>query len=181
MVRGDRVSGAHRVLDHVERFVMALCAFLIVVIAVVVMWQVVSRYIAGTSATWAPEFAAIAFVWLSMLALAVGIRGHRHLHIDLLGRIGRRYRWLALVTAGIGGLVVIVSFALLAYYGIQGVELALNRTLPGTGFSYSWVASAVPVGAALAVIFAIETLVRDMKRDEPLGEPETTEDEEVML
>lgn len=163
-----------RLFDGFERLLLAVCALLLLVIATVVLWQVVSRYIAGTSATWAPEVATIAFVWLSMLAIAVGVRWHRHLRIDLVGRLATSRVGAALIN-GVAGLVVVVSFGFLAYYGAVGLEVAMNRSLPGTGFSFAWVASAVPVGAAIALVFAIETLLRDLQQDQ-VEEPDNEEE-----
>jgi len=154
-----------RILDVFEQSILRICAFLMLVIAIVVLWQVISRYIAGTSATWAPEVAAIAFIWLSMLAIAVGMRGHKHLRIDIVGSINKS-RWLALVQITVAGIVVISSLGALAYYGTQGLQIALSRTLPGTGLSFAVAAFAVPVGAAIGMIFAVETFIRDLKRRE---------------
>lgn len=146
-----------RVLNTLDVITQILCAIALGVVVVAVSWQVLSRYVTSTSSPWTSELAALAFVWLSMFAIALGVRRGRHMVLDIWEYLKYR-RWLnnAIWVFSIG--VVIVVLGLLAYYGFNGLSASFSRKMPALGISNGWMSLAVPVGCTLALVFAIESL-----------------------
>ena len=84
----------HRLLGRLDLAVQMLCILLLGVVIVGVMWQVLARYVTRDSTAWTAELASYAFVWLAMLAIALGVRRGRHMVLDIWEYVRYR-RWLA--------------------------------------------------------------------------------------
>lgn len=146
---------------------------LLATVVVAVSWQVFSRYIAQSSSTWTAELAQYSFVWLAMLAIALGVRRGRHMVLDIWEYVPYR-RWIVRTVDTLAALVVVAVLALLVLYGLENLGPAWRRQVPTLGVPYAWVVLAVPVGSALALVFGIEAWWKTFhtrKPDTP-GEPE---------
>ncbi len=142
-------------LDWLDLVLQIVGVLLLSAVTISVTLQVFSRYITQTSIPWTAELATYSFVWLSMIAIALGVRRGRHMLLDVWDYLPYR-RWLTVAVETVAVVVVVVVLILLAYYGSQGLEVAFSRSLPGLGIAYGWVTLAVPVGSILALIFALE-------------------------
>ncbi|MGB3954745.1 MAG: TRAP transporter small permease [Brooklawnia sp.] len=146
-----------KALDALDRVVQYLCVAALGVTVVAVFWQVLSRYVTSQSSPWTSDLAAFSFVWLSMFAIALGVRRGRHMVLDIWEYFRYR-RWLNNTIWIISIGVVMAVLFLLAFFGIQGLGPAFSRRMPGLGISNGWMSLAVPVGAILSLIFAAEAL-----------------------
>ncbi|MGO3884916.1 MAG: TRAP transporter small permease [Mycetocola sp.] len=139
-----------------------MTVLLLAVVAISVTWQVIARYITSSSSAWTSELATNAFVWLAMFAIALGVRRGRHMKLDIWEFLPYR-RWVSITVDTLAAIAVVAVLALLVVFGIEVLEPAFRRDLPGLGISYGWVALAVPVGCGLSLIFAIEAWVRTIR------------------
>lgn len=160
-----------RVLDVLEKLLEAACVLALSVIVLAVSWQVLARYVTQASTAWAPEVAQIAFVWLSLLAIPVGLRHGRHMLIDVWFSVPGRSFQTAVSTVSM--LIVVGVSLVLAYYGWNVLEVAMRRTLPGLGISSGWMNLAVPVGFVLCAVYAVEAWW-DGTRAHRLDDPDLT-------
>lgn len=142
-------------LDWLDLLLQIVGVLLLGAVTVSVTLQVFSRYITQSSIPWTAELASYSFVWLSMIAIALGVRRGRHMLLDVWDYLPYR-RWVIVLIDTIAAAVVVGVLVLLIWFGAQGLGAAFNRSLPGLGIPYGWVTLAVPAGSALALIFAIE-------------------------
>ncbi|MFV0405881.1 MAG: TRAP transporter small permease [Propioniciclava sp.] len=143
-----------KVLDILERICQVGAVVALVLVVIAVAWQVTARYVTQASTAWAPELAQIAFVWCSLLSIAIGVRHGRHMMIDVWS--GVKNVWVQRAITTVAAVIVIGVSATIGYFGYNMLEVAMRRTLPGLGISAGWANLAVPVGFALCVIFALE-------------------------
>lgn len=131
---------------------------LMVVLCVDVFLGVFSRYVMGKTFTWYDEIARLCFVWIVFLGMAVGVRRAAHFRLHLLvDRFPPRLRYAAQVV----GVLAVVGFgALLVWQGRLLVELGQFQTTPVMGLSKAYVYASMPVGGALAIVFALPYLGR---------------------
>lgn len=151
-----RVPGpAGRALDAIDVALQVICMALMVVVVVSVMVQVLARYVTEQSTAWTAELASYSFVWLAMLAIALGVRRGRHMLLDIWEYISYR-QWLNRLINTVAAVIVLSVLALLVWYGIEALGPAWRRLAPGLNISTGWVALAVPVGSAFALLFGLE-------------------------
>ncbi|MFV0452544.1 MAG: TRAP transporter small permease [Propioniciclava sp.] len=158
-----------RALDLLERICQVGAVVALVVVVIAVAWQVTARYVTQASTAWAPELAQIAFVWCSLLSIAIGVRHGRHMMIDIWG--GVKNVWFQRAVTTFAAVVVVGVSATIGYFGYNMLGIAMRRTLPGLGISAGWANLAVPVGFGLCVIFALE-----IWWDQMTGRPQPADD-----
>ncbi|MER5674586.1 TRAP transporter small permease [Pseudonocardia alni] len=181
-----RPDPVDRVLRTVENAAAAVGLAGVVVTVVLIVTDVALRYLLGAPLSWSVGFVGdYALVGLFFLGLSYTVREGAHVRIDLvhkrLGPGGRR----GLAVAG-----SLLTAAFLALVGWGGYLLTAGAVrygdIPLAGASeLSWPvwtsAVMVPVGAGLAVVRALHTLVLDLRSPAPAAPaaPLTTTAEEI--
>lgn len=142
-------------LDRLDLVLQVVTVVLLSIVIASVTIQVFSRYITQNSLPWTSEVASYAFVWLSMIAVALGVRRGRHMVLNVWEYAPYK-KWLARTIETVAGIVIVGVLIALIWYGFEALGPAWRRESPGMGISFGWVSLAVPVGAAFSLIFAIE-------------------------
>jgi TRAP-type C4-dicarboxylate transport system permease small subunit len=140
-------------LQQVERLLSAVTAVILGLLALLVGWQVVARYVFSTGIFWAEELSLLAMMWGTMLGAAGCIWTDSHVRLNILiDRLPAGARaWMLTVMDGI-----IVWFAF--WIVKEGILLA-QRTMGGQmsalhipiGITYV----ILPVAAVLMIIFTV--------------------------
>lgn len=172
-----------RILSGIDRILQILCVTLLGIVVLAVSWQVLSRYVTASSAPWTVELASYSFVWLSMIAIALGVRRGRHMVLDIWEYVPYR-RWLMRILETITAAIVVAVLAALVWYGFEALPASFRRNSPGLDISFGWVALAVPVGAAFSLIFAIEAwwkLFHAPQGVDPLTAPVLYQPDDVII
>ncbi|MGF3057095.1 TRAP transporter small permease [Microbacterium sp. YY-01] len=159
-----------RIMNGLDKAVQWLCVVFMALVVFAVSWQVLARYVTRASSSWTVDLAALAFVWLSMFAIALGVRQGRHMVLDIWEFFAHR-RWLTVLITTVASLLVLLTIAALVWYGFQALPSAMRRTMPGLGVPFGLVSLAVPVGSILCAIFAVEAWVRTVMNKDLEADP----------
>lgn len=159
-----------RMLTLLDRIVQWACVIALATITVAVSWQVITRYVTRDSATWTVEVASLAFVWLSMLAIALGVRQGRHMVLDIWDYLPQ-HRWLRVTVTTVASVLVLGTLIALTVFGMEALPSAMRRNLPGIDLPFGLISLAVPVGSAIAGIFAIEAWWKLVREPDPDADP----------
>jgi TRAP-type C4-dicarboxylate transport system permease small subunit len=153
---GDVPSGAEGLRLHpVESIVLG--GLLLIVTSLLVL-QMVGRFAGSSAFGWSEEGARYAFIWVVFLGAGVAVRTRNHIMADVLrpssdGRLA--LAWLAFLE-----LIVALTAACLLKYGIDFVRVTSNMVMVSLGVSMAYVAAAVPVGAAVMLVWSIANIGR---------------------
>lgn len=159
-----------RALSALDSIVQWLCVVCLGAILVSVTWQVVSRYVTRDSASWTTEVASLAFVWLAMLAIALGVRQGRHMVLDIWEYLPQ-HRWLRVTVTTVASALVLFTLAVLVFYGFEALPSALRRNMPGVNLPFGLISLAVPVGCAISALFAVEAWWKLVRNPDPDVDP----------
>ncbi|EPX79413.1 Tripartite ATP-independent periplasmic transporter, DctQ component [Litoreibacter arenae DSM 19593] len=102
-------------VDRIDRSTLFLVVGAMAAMAILVVGQVIFRYVFNSAIDWAEEVARLAFVWAMFLAIPHGIRRGVHVGIDALvvrfsqGLQDRLFRLSALIGAAL--MAVIFAYA----------------------------------------------------------------------
>ena len=142
-------------IDGLNRLLGWALAALLAAIAVVVMIQVLVRFIltaigVDVRASWTEELARYLLCWMVFLGAAYGCRKAQLMALDfavskLPGALGQAARYLSL-------LLCLGFFLLLVQVGWSFVEFGRTESSPVMRLSMHWIYAAIPVGAALMVV-----------------------------
>ncbi|MER7436572.1 TRAP transporter small permease [Pseudonocardia alni] len=167
-----RPGPVDRVLRTVENAAAAVGLTGVVVTVALIVIDVALRYLVGAPLSWSVGFVGdYALVGLFFLGLSYTVREGAHVRIDLVHkRLGPAGRRMLAVT---GSALTAVFLALVGYGGLLLTAGALRHgDVPLAGASeLSWPvwtsAVLVPIGAGLAVLRSLHTLVHDLRGPEP--------------
>jgi C4-dicarboxylate transporter DctQ subunit len=139
-----------------------VCSLLLAFMCLMVVLQVVLRYVFNFSFVWSEELIRYLMIWMVMIGSALVQDKNEHVRIDffpmLAGPRGRR----AMET-----LFRLCTLVFLAIIAIKGVKMVyFNRLFESSGLRVSmlWASLAIPVGALLMGAYTTRDLVRDGRR-----------------
>ncbi|MBZ8134364.1 TRAP transporter small permease [Afifella sp. IM 167] len=148
-----------RLNDSAERWAMLwLYAFITLVIVI----EVLRRFVFDYSSLWGEEAARFAFIYLVWISAAVGIRNRAHIRFDILANL-LPPRPAALLSA-FGNVAVIVFAVFAVYWSLDPImtSLRFGSVTEGLRLSRAWFLVAVPLGFTLVVIRALMVLWDDL-------------------
>ncbi|MFC1858578.1 TRAP transporter small permease [Thermodesulfobacteriota bacterium] len=160
----------HKLCD----FLVAACKFMVMVMvplmAIIVIAQVVMRYVFKSPFIWAEEAARYLLIWIACLGSAYAVREKFHISVLFFHE---KLQGHAKDSA-----TMIIHFLVIGFFVIcvvSGFSLARSewgQISPGLGMRMSWVLISVPVGFSIMTLFTLEELFADIGKiikQEPLG------------
>ena len=154
------MTARRRPLDFLRTVLGSLCATLLAVLLLAVLWGVVSRYLLGGQARWTEESARMLLVWLTFAGAALAF-GHRaHLGLDAL--VMRFDPAVRRFSAGLAQVLVLIFAGYLLVYGGGRLCLetfALGQMLITLPVAKGWIYLSVPFAGICIAAFAIEEMI----------------------
>lgn len=144
------------------KIVVAICAIICIVILLVDVFQVLSRYIINAGFVFAEDVAVFGMLWMMALGISIGTINHEHLLINIIDSI---------VSAKGKKIVMFIVDIVLILAGVMMVWVGILSANANKGFVQSMLGidefhRYVPVfvGGALTIIAAIECVVEQILR-----------------
>ncbi len=155
-----------------ERLAMLwLYAFIVLVIVI----EVLRRFVFDYSSIWGEEAARYAFIYLVWIGAAVGVRNRSHISFTIIADL-LPARWAALLSA-LGNIAVVVFAVAALYWSVEPVltSLRFGSVAEGLRLPRAWFLIAVPLGFSLVVARALGAMWEDVEaflanRRPPSGE-----------
>lgn len=143
-----------RALDILFKSIDAICRLLLLFLTVSVLTTVFGRYVLNSTPRWGEELALTLIVWLSLLAVPVGLRNGWHIRLDLAQRL---LPSIAKRGLGVFDWILSMTFAVMfVWYGVKLANQNLSNLMPGLGISAFWQYLSVPVSGVLIIIALLE-------------------------
>lgn len=141
-------------LDRVTTTLSGWIASLSLAVAVAAgFWQVVSRFLLQSPATWSEALVRLALIWMVFLGLSVALRQGALVSIDIAHRYSSgRVRGLIETLTLISNLILMAT---LLWFGILMTQRVWFQEMAGLDISISWGYAAIPVGCLFAAIGTI--------------------------
>ena len=135
---------------------MAVVAILAMILTAAVFW----RYALNNAIPWSEELSKYLMVWLTFLGAPIALRHGSHINIDLLQQLmpPRGQQAFHLVIH----LVVVATMVLVFWYGLSFAQLGARQVATSFRLSMVWMYVAVPVGAVLVALVAVEHSLKSL-------------------
>jgi len=136
-----------------------LAVLLFATLTAVVLLQVVSRLLLHLPLIWSEEAARFLFFWVVLLGAAMSVRRRRHFTLDVLPRHWREGQGTGrLLLDSFPDLCVLGFGAFLVVQGLGYVEAGTFRTATNSRVNMALVYAAIPLFAALSVVYSVLNL-----------------------
>ncbi len=149
-----------RIVKYLESIETNICRLLLMLMSVIVVVQVFSRYLFNYSFVWAEELVRYLMIWMVMIGAARVQAMSEHIRIDffpmLAGPRGRRLMDTVFRLCTLTFLIILF---------VKGIKIAaFNRLFESSGLRISmlWPTLAIPIGALLIILYTLKGLVQDI-------------------
>ena len=130
----------------------------------IILVEVVRRYVFGDSSPWGEMTARYAFVYLTYVAAAEGVRQGRHIKIDLVPNLLSPFPkfLLRLYTDAL----ILVLAALVIYFSLELIDIQWSAgiIMPAADLNMAFAHSALPLGWSLIIIRVIQNWFSPMHK-----------------
>jgi TRAP-type C4-dicarboxylate transport system permease small subunit len=147
----------NKLIDLLEKAVRAATILMIFGILVATLMQVIWRYVFNSPFMWTEELARDLGIWLVMLSVSVVLKEKRHLGFDIMPE-----KWKPALDLITNAAVLFFSISLFVS-SIHFVQVSAGRESPAIRMPLWILYSALPVGLALLLIFAVHGSIRDIR------------------
>lgn len=151
-----------KVLDRLEWGTKCLAGLCLASVFLLVVTQVVCRYIFSYSLPSASELSIYAMIWAVFLGAAAAFRDGQHIAMSVLkDRAPQNYRRVLEVIIFLG-LVLFLCVVIKEGYGLS--LRAMRQVSPAAGLPVGYISFAMPICSLLALVFLTENFLQRLKR-----------------
>lgn len=145
-----------------EHFEQAILVMFLSLIVLIMLLQVIMRYVFNNSLSWPEELSRILFVWFTFIGLSYSTAKKIHVKIDLLVNI---------LPAGFKNIILfLVDLLVLGFFiviGVKGITAlgklaASGQATAALGIPIQYIMSALEVGIILSIVRLTQNIVRDL-------------------
>jgi len=149
------------VLGRINKVTLRIAYHLIIYLlgwmTLVVLVGVFYRYVLQNALSWTEEFSKFLMIWMTLMGSPIALQLGAHVGIDALPNAlrGRAHFTLLLIIQ----LIILSLLAVVLKEGITLTRLASLQTASSLDLSLGWIYLAMPLGAGLMALVAIQHLV----------------------
>ena len=145
----------------IYNFDLILSGFFLCITVLVVIVNVVLRYLFQGGIFWAEEVATTSFVWSVFVGSAAAYRYKMHIGIDLVSKFGP-VTWRSFIAVLIDLMMLVIN-GYIVYLSIFFMNANTLKRTPVLDIPAFYVNLALTVGFSLMVIYAVGFLYRDLR------------------
>ena len=166
-------------LVRLDRILSVVLIALMSVLVLAIVWQVLSRYVAGAPSSVTEELARFTLIWTSLLGASYAFRHRMHLGLNLVTEklVGKAKNYAEFTVLGVAA---VFAFCILITGGGRLVLLTweLGQKTAVMGLPMALIYSAIPISGVLILFYAID-LANDLLSDlrASARQSDTTDDE----
>ena len=150
-----RLERADKLLEH---FLYYASASLLIVLATIVFYTIVMRYVFNAAPLWAEEVPRLLFIWCTYLGIAVATKRGQNIRvtffIEMLPPRGR------LLLEIFMHLVVVIMLVVLFWRVWPIITLNLKGTMYSTGWNNAWFFAPLPISCALMTMYEVRWVIK---------------------
>lgn len=140
-----------KVLDNTLKFLTGIS---LLVMFILVVWQVFTRYILNTPSTWSEELVAYLFAWSTLFGASLVVSEKGHMNIPVIAE--RSDPNIQKVLAIFSELMILIfSLAVLTVGGIIITKLALNQTTSSLKIAVGYFYIPLPITGLINIIYTL--------------------------
>lgn len=144
-------------IKHFEEIAGGL---LLVGMALITLFNVLSRYLMGNPLSWAEEVATYLFVWMVMFGAAMALKTREHFVIEFfVDRFSGSRRGMTRVCVAA---LVVLACGIIFVNGLIYLSWGWNAVTPATEMSRAIPYSAVAIGGGLMLIRSVGLLMHEV-------------------
>lgn len=156
------MKGYGKVLDGIEKLEKMFLMITVAIMIIVIVYQVILRYVFSASNAWSEELARYLFIYDVMIAAAIATRKNSHLQIDaFINMLKPKTKAIYTIIATAVGIVFLVF---LLGYSMILCQAAADNISAGLKIPMSIPYACMPIGAVLMILTSIEVILKQFEK-----------------
>ena len=145
-----------KISEKINRYVEYITAVLLFIMVVIISLQVFCRHVLDNSLSWSEEVSRYLFIWITLLAISVGVKRGFLVSIDFLVD---KLKGASKKTIEIICSLLILAFSLvMMVYGYEIATKVASQLSPALRISMTYVYFSIPVSGALIFVHVISII-----------------------
>jgi TRAP-type C4-dicarboxylate transport system permease small subunit len=154
------MTAMNKLLEKYEKGMDWLTSAILVALLLIVLAQIISRYVFNSSLSWTEEAARYLMIWGVLLGAGLAYLNGYLISIELF--VDRLPAPVRRVIRAVNKLLSLFFTGILTVYGVNLCIMGAQMESPALEIPYLWIYLAVPVGAGLLfILFLIHPLKKD--------------------
>lgn len=151
-----------------DRVLLSLSSLLLILMVVLSLWQVISRYVLNISSPGTEELTRYLLIWFGLMTAAYVFGANKHIAILF---IREKFKGkIQLLLEKLSDLLIILTAAILMVYGgIKIVMLTYSQMAAATGLSMGFVYASLPVSGVFIILYTIHSMATNKLSDREVG------------
>lgn len=136
-----------------------ILAFVLAFMTVIIFWQVIARYVVGSSLSWSEELSRFLMIFMVLIGSSLALRDGKLISVEVAQDAlkGKAKKWLKVITH----VISIVFYVILMVYGLRVAESFGNQIAPGTRISMYFIYLSLPIGGLLLLMNSITCIFEE--------------------
>lgn len=140
--------------SNLDKVMRVLNVAVLVILVLLVVWQVITRYLLGAPSVWSEELASYGFAWATMLGATYVFGKREHMNVDVAVE---KFSPEVQKTLAILSEVLILLFAvtILIYGGIENTLLTIQQLSSSLPVTMGYLYSIIPISGVFIALYSI--------------------------
>lgn len=152
-----------RIIDQINKVIMLLIGLFAILMSIVIIFQVFSRYVLDYSLTWSEELARYLMVWSIFLGAALALRKKSLIAVEVISEnLPYQVRRVLKIVVYV---ICLFFFILLLLKGIEMVGMVKMQRSPALQVPMSIPYAGIPIGATALILNAIAVILELISGD----------------
>lgn len=144
-------------IDLLNKVVGIIVGSMLAVMSVLIIAQVICRFVLDYPLTWSEEAARYLMVYTVFLGAALALRNHRMIAIEIIAesvkpKVRKFLRILVM-------LITMAFLFILLFKSVDLIQIVARQKSPSLGLSMDIAYMAIPIGATLMIINAVAVII----------------------
>lgn len=148
-----------RLNDVINKMFGYVLAFVLAFMTIIIFWQVIARYVVGSSLTWSEELSRFLMIFMVLIGSSLALRDGKLISVEVVQEAlkGKAKKWLSVIAH----LISIIFYIILIIYGLRVAENFGNQIAPGTRISMYFIYLSLPIGGFLLLLNSITCILEE--------------------
>ncbi|MBM7713722.1 TRAP transporter small permease [Siminovitchia sp. FSL H7-0308] len=145
--------------SYINKVFGYLLAFILATMTALIFWQVVARYVLGSSLSWSEELARFLMIFLVFIGAGLALRQGKLIAVEVI--LERLNDKVSSIIKMLVHLISSVFYGILIYFGFELAQAFGNQIAPGIKISMFYVYLSIPLGAILLLVNSIACVLEE--------------------
>lgn len=148
------------ILEKFNSFIKTLSGIVLGLMILLVLVQVLFRYVLKLPVAEAEEFARFSLIWAVMLGSTIAVRQKSHIAVEFF--VDMFPPAVQRIIRSIAYFAYLAFMAILVIYGWKLAIKGMTQISPSTQIPVGWIAMSIPVSGFISLFYILENFYRDV-------------------